>query len=242
MKLDANDISVGEFSGQYVFNGSMIRQRNDVPLNFVFKDEMNDLKEVNMDYQIQDNKVVLYQYPDFYTLTDLGAFLQVLNLEFERKFNDRFKKVSLNYSYKNYEQDKDEFNTINAFQTEAQFLFPTKQVDDELKVDINHIRDAFTIETARREAISETTALGTDDKIFIVDCVEIPEDYTETITRNLRMRMNDGLLLEILSDNFNWTLLGFKNGDTVYITSGENIGEYAVLQNGVYLLELLFIS
>ena len=56
------------------------------------------------------------------------------------------------------------------------------------------------------------------------------------------MRASDGLTVEILSENFNWTLLGFKNGDTVYITSGENIGEYAVLQHGVSLLELVFIG
>lgn len=238
--FEANDIESGEFKDQFILNGNLIRQKDNVPLNFVFKDEMNDLQEVNMDYQIFEDKVSLFQYPDFYRFQDMGAFLQIPDLKFERKFNDRFKKISLNYAYKTYEQDRNEQNTVDAFHTEAQFLFPTTKVGDELKVDINHIRDPFTIETARREALSSTTALTTDEKIFIIDCVAIPEGSTGSITRQLQMQIEaTSNLLLIRANGFKWTLLGFKNGDEVSITFGENQGNYVVLQHSDDILELV---
>ena len=240
LELESEDISIGEFKNQYIFNGNLIRQKNNVPLNFVFKDEMNDLKEVNMDYQINGDKVVLFQYPDFYRNIDMGTFLQVPNVKFERKFNDRFKIISLDYGYKTYEQDREEQNTVDAFHTQAQFLMPNTKVDDPLKVDIGHIRDPFTIETARREAISSTTALSTDEKIFIIDCVVLPEDSMGSLTRGLQMQIESpsGLLL-IRSNGFKWTLLGFSNGDYVSITYGENQGNYAILQHSDDILELV---
>jgi hypothetical protein len=238
LDFEANDIESGEFSGQYIFNGNLIRQKTDVPLNFVFKDEMNDLKEINADYQISD-KVKIYQYPDFYKNIDLGVFLQTPDLKFERKFNDRFKKINLEYGYKTFEQDRNEENTIDAFHTEAQFLFPTTKVEDVLKIDISHIRDPFTIEAARKEAISSTTSLTTDDKIFIIDCVELPEGSMEEITRRLQMQALEPYNLKIRSFGFKWTLLGFTNGDTVNITAGENQGTYFILQHSDDILELV---
>lgn len=238
LDFEADDIENGEFKNQYIFNGNLIRQRDNVPLNFVFKDEMNDLQEVNMDYQINTEKLVSYQYPDFYTYSDMGAFLQIPDLKFERTFNDRFKKISLEYGYKTYEQDRNEENTIDAFHTEAQFLFPNTKVDDPLKIEINHIRDPFTIETARRQAIKETTALSTDEKIFIIDCVELPENSTNSFTRGLQMQAREPYELDIRSNGFKWNLLGFNNSDTVSITYGENQGDYVVIEYTDEILKL----
>ena len=237
----ADDIQLGEFKDQFIFNGNLIRQKNNISLNFVFKDEMNDLQEVNMDYQIYSDKIDCFQYPEFYREIDMGAYLQTPDLKFERKFNDRFKKISLEYNYKTFEQDRDEKNTVDAFHTESQFLFPTTKVDDKLEININHIRDPFTIELARREAIKETTALSTDDKIFIIDCVKLPDGSMNEFTRALQMQVQTTPLgwLFIRSNGFKWTLLGFKNGDTVFITFGENKGEYAVIQMSDDILELI---
>ena len=41
---------------------------------------------------------------------------------------------------------------------------------------MNAIYDPFEIEFSRREAVNSTTALNTDDKIFKIDTIEIPED------------------------------------------------------------------
>jgi len=242
LEFVANDMETGEFKDQFVFNGNLIRQKINTPLNFVFKDEMNDLKETNSDYQIYNDKVGVFQYPDFYRFQDMGAFLQIPDLKFERKFNDRFKKISLNYSYKTYEQDRNEQNTVDAFHTEAQFLFPNTKVDEDLPIAINHIRDPFTIETARREAISSTTALTTDDKIFIIDCVQLPEGSTGTITRQLQMQVREPFGLNIRSNGFKWSLLGFENADLVTITFGENQGDYYVLQYTDDILELTTVG
>ena len=245
LNLEANDIQTGEFKDQFVFNGNLIRQKDDKPLNFVFKDEMNDLKELNGDYQILDDKVQLLQYSEFYPNIEIGAFnVSPDEAIFERKFNNRFKDFSLEFNYQNFQNDKDESNTIDSVHTEAQFQHANEQVDNTTEVSINHIRDPFLIETMRKDALKNTTALPTDDKIVLLDCVAIPINSFGNLPAVLLMRvLFDGTRLEILGTKaINWLLLGFENGNTVEITRGENIGFYAVLQHSATILELTFVS
>jgi hypothetical protein len=245
LNLEANDIETGEFKDQFIFNGNLIRQKDDKALNFVFKDEMNDLKEFNADYQILDDKVQLLQYPEFYPNIDIGAFnVSPDEAIFERKFNNRFKDFSLEFNYQNFQNDKDESNTIDSVHTEAQFQHANKQVDNTPEVSINHIRDPFLIETMRKDALKNTTALPTDDKIVLLDCISIPANSTGSLTASLLMRvLFNGTRLEILgTKSINWLLLGFQNGNTIEITIGQNIGFYIVLQHSVTVLELTFVS
>jgi hypothetical protein len=245
LDLEANDIELGDFKNQFVFNGNLIRQIDDKPLHFVFKDEMNDLKEFNGDYQILNDKVQILQYPDFYPNIEIGAFnISPDNSVFERKFNDRFKDFSLEFNYKNFEDDKDEKNTIDSVHTESQWQHANEQVDNTPEVSINHIRDPFLIETMRKSALKDSTALSTDDKIVLLDCIQIPEGTTGSVTAVLTMRvLFEGTRLEILGTSaINWMLLGFKNGDEINISFGKNVGSYFVLQHSSTLLELTFIS
>jgi len=237
LTLDAPKFDVaGEFYEQFAFNGKLIRQYVDKPFYVNFKDLTEGLQELNADYQINQNNVFIGQYNDFYNNVDLGGFLQAPDSEFNTNFNDRYSINAFNYSYKTYEQNKDESNTIDSIHTDAQFLLPNKLVENVKKVEVNYIRDPFSIEASRRQGINtkESTSLDNDDKVFLIDVFPLPSGSTNGFGLRLLMRMNSGRL-EILNNTlngegtpFDWTLLGFVVGSDFDIIAGENIGSYTV--------------
>jgi hypothetical protein len=237
LTLDAPKFDVdGEFYEQFAFNGKLIRQYVDKPFYVNFKDLTEGLQELNADYQINQNNVFIGQYNDFYNNVDLGGFLQAPDSEFNTNFNDRYSINSFNYSYKTFEQNKDESNTIDSIHTDAQFLLPNKLVENVKKVEVNYIRDPFSIEASRRQGINtkESTSLDNDDKVFLIDVFPLPSGSTNGFGLRLLMRMNSGRL-EILNNTlngdgtpFDWTLLGFVVGSDFDIIAGENIGSYTV--------------
>jgi hypothetical protein len=237
LTIDAPKFDVaGEFYEQFAFNGKLIRQFVDKPFYVNFNDLTEGLQELNADYQINQNNVFIGQYNDFYNNVDLGGFLQAPDSEFNTKFNDRYSINAFNYSYKTFEQNKDESNTVDSIHTDAQFLLPNKLVENVKKVEVNYIRDPFSIEASRRQGINtkETTSLDNDDKIFLIDVFPLPSGSTNGFGLRLLMRMNSGRL-EILNNTlngegtpFDWTLLGFVVGSDFDIISGENIGSYTV--------------
>lgn len=225
-------------NNKYVFNGNLIRQRDDASLNFKFSDEANDLMVFKHDYQINDESIEIKTYPDFYQNIDMGFYETLPKEGFSRKYNDRFKRITTTLGFKTFRQDKYSANTIDAVHTQAQFLFPITQEEGDETASMNAIYDPFEIEFSRKEAINSTTSLNTDDKIFKIDTVEIPEGTLGSYKGVLQMRAVEPYGLEILSNNFNWTLLGFNNGDDVTVT-GENAGEYFIIQHSSSVLELI---
>lgn len=226
-------------NNKYVFNGNLIRQRDDASLNFKFSDEANDLMLFKHDYQINDENIEIKTYPDFYQNVDMGFYETLPKEGFSRKYNDRFKRITTTVEFKTFQQDKDASNTIDAVHTHAQFLFPITQEEGDEKASMNAIYDPFEIEFSRKEAINSTTALNTDDKIFKIDTIEIPEGTLGSYKGALQMQSNGGFILKILSNGFDWTLLGFNNGNVVSIINGENIGNYTVVHHSATVLDLL---
>jgi hypothetical protein len=237
LNIDAPKFDVsGEFYEQFAFNGKLIRQYTDKPFYVNFKDLTEGLQELNADYQINQNDVFIGQYNDFYNNVDLGGFLQAPDTEFNTNFNDRYSINAFNYSYKTFEQNKDENNTVDSIHTEAQFLLPNKLVENVKKVEVNYIRDPFSIEASRSQGINtkESTSLDNDDKIFLIDIYPLDPSSVGGFGLRLLMRMNDDKL-EILNNTldgegtpFDWTLLGFVVGSEFSIVSGKNIGTYIV--------------
>jgi hypothetical protein len=226
----------GEFYEQFAFNGKLIRQFEDKAFYVNFKDLTEGLQEVNSDYQINQTNVFLGKYDDFYTNVDLGGFLQSPDSEFTANFNERYAINTFDYSYKTFEQNRDESNTVDSIHTNAQFLLPNKLVENTKKIEVNHIRDPFAIESARRQGINtkESTSLDNDDKLFLIDVYPLDEGAISGFGAKLLMRINAGKL-EILNNTqngegtpFNWTLLGFEVGSTFEIIEGVNIGTYTV--------------
>ena len=226
----------GEFYEQFAFNGKLIRQFEDKAFYVNFKDLTEGLQEVNSDYQINQTNVFLGKYDDFYTNIDLGGFLQSPDSEFTANFNERYAINTFDYSYKTFEQNRDESNTVDSIHTNTQFLLPNKLVENTKKIEVNHIRDPFAIESARRQGVNtkESTSLDNDDKLFLIDVYPLPDGSMGGFDAKLLMRINDGKL-EILNNtlngdgtSFNWTLLGFDVGSNFEILEGVNIGTYTV--------------
>lgn len=227
----------GEFYNQFAFNGKLIRQFTDKPFNVNFKDLFEDIQEVNADYQINQDNVFLNVYEDFYPNKEIAAFNQVPFDNFESASNDRYAINNFDYRYQTFEQDRDESNTIDAFHTNSQYLLPNKFVENTKKVEVKLVRDPFSIESARRQGIQtkDTTSLENDEKMFVIDVIAMsPTEYGSFV--NYLMVQNDSGQIKILNSDgensaiFNWTLLGFKNGDYIQISSdGSSFGTYLVV-------------
>src|SRR5690606_21377215 len=113
-------------------------------------------------------------------------------------FNDRYTINQFEFGYKTYEQDKDESNTIDAVHTQSQWSLDNRQVENIKKVELDHIRDAFKIEFARKQAINETTSTSDDDQLFIIDVVPLAPNSVGGFTAGLTHNINGDGNLQLL--------------------------------------------
>lgn len=212
----------GQFYDNFVFNGKLIRQFTDQAFYGTIKENMEQLQELNADFQINQDNIYIGQYSDFYTTNEIGAFLTAPDDSFKSQFNERYTLLGVDYKYKSFEQDRDEKNTIDAVHTSTQWLTSNKQTESILKIEVPFVRDPFEIESARRQGINtkDTTSLSNDDKVYILDVVPLPPDSRGNFTRVLQYQTDQSEnTLKILSDGgFNWLLLGFGVGDIITVT------------------------
>lgn len=232
----------GAFYNNFVANGYMMRQFlekgddgvsfvNIKPLYVTYKDIVEQLQELNSDYQVlKDRNIYIGNYKDFYPNRDLGGFIQSIDKDFESDYNEEYTLQSFHYKYNEYEQDKDEKGTIEAVHTESEWMLPNKQVEGVKEVVVPFTRDFYRIESVRRDNFTSkrTTSTSNDDKFFIFDCVELPENSRRTLQNVLDINISNNddentTTIKLLSkDNFAWDLLGFQVGDTVtlYLSVG----------------------
>lgn len=213
----------GEHYDNFVFNGKLIRQFTDQAFYGTIKENMEQLQELNADYQINKDNIYIGQYSDFYTNNEIGAFLTAPDDSFKSQFNERYTLLGIDYKYKSFEQDRDEKNTIDAVHTSTQWLTSNKQTESILKIEVPFVRDPFEIESARRQGINtkDTTSLSNDDKVYIIDVIPLPPDSRDGFTRVLKYQYsNNENTFKLLSDGgFNWLTLGFNVGDTINVNS-----------------------
>ena len=211
----------GEHYDNFVFNGKLIRQFEDKPFYGTIKENMEQLQELNADYQINKDNIYIGQYNDFYTNNEIGAFLTAPDDTFKSQFNERYTLLGIDYKYKSFEQDRDEENTIDAVHTSTQWLTSNKQTESILKIEVPFVRDPFEIESARRQGINtkDSTSLSNDDKVYIIDVIPLPPNSRDGFTRVLRYEYSDiNNTLKLASDGrFNWLTLGFNVGNIIKV-------------------------
>lgn len=234
----------GEWYDNFVFDGNMIRGRES---DFVmtWKDIANSLQEFNSDYEIDSNNVFVGKYDDFYTNTEIGNFLHAPDETFNLGYNERYTINAFNYKYKNYNQDKDDNNTIDGVHTEYESLLPNKQVENTKKVEIDFIRDPFLLATTQKQAASEkTTSLSQDDKVFIIDVVPLAPSSRGGFSASLTHFVNSDGYLQLLGEGFNWNILGFSASDVFTIENTANAGNYNIIEitNTIITLEAISIT
>lgn len=232
----------GEHYNNFVFNGKLIRQFVDKPFYGTIKENMEQLQELNSDYQINKDNIYIGQYSDFYTNNEIGSFLTAPDDTFKSSFNDRYTLLGIDYKYKSFEQDRDEENTIDAVHTSTQWLTSNKQTESVLKIEVPFVRDPFEIESARRQGINtkDTTSLSNDDKVYIIDCVALAPNSRDSFTRVLRYEYsNANDTFKLASDGrFNWLTLGFNVGDTIKVDTID----YVVQNIEATILTLTYIG
>lgn len=226
LPMNAPDLVTGQYTNQFVWTGNDMRQKAE-SLPCVLKNELEDLREPGMDWQTNPDRVEIAKFEDFYPDNFLGHYGDIAPTDFEYlPFNPRAKVINLNNSYKNYEKADQSVGTNQSFHTELQLLFPNNQVENDIKIQVNHTRDPLRIENTRRKIILQTTAQETDNEIFIAPFVEIAPSEKGGFTAGLQHNvLPDGrvqILNRAASDdsigNFDWTLLGFGLGSDFTFT------------------------
>lgn len=210
----------GKHYNNFAFNGYLIAQFLDKPFNNTFADLMNIPKELNADYQINEDSVEILPYSDFYKDDLLDTFIEVEDEENVIEYNKRYFLKEFNYKYNksSFENANNESNTLDDVHTEAQFMFPTTQADGVMNVELKHVRSAFLIEKQRKRFIFEKKTSENDDTLFLLDVIPVTEDITKQINRILKHFEG-----KIYSDGtFNWLLLGISVGDTISV-NGVNV-------------------
>ena len=233
-EVDAARYDVGgEYYDQFMFTGNMIKGRGDIQFPVKFKDLMSDLKELNSDYQVID-KIYIGQYQDFYTNKEIGAFLTSPDASFKKTSNERYSINEFSVKYKEFEQDREESNTIDAIHTDSQWLPSNKQVENTKEVEVGYVRDPFKIEATRKLGFKKTTSTSEDDKPYLIDIVSLsPTErggFTASMTHFIDESEDSGVKLQLLIDEElpSWELLGFDIGSEFIIESSANNGTYEV--------------
>lgn len=211
----------GEFENQYCFNGNLIRQFIEKPFYSSIKEVNEHLMEVSADSQNCKDKVYIGQYTDYYTNVDLGGFLQVPDKDFSIENNEKVLINQFNFEYSKYEKDRDEKNTLDAIHTEANFFVQAENSINKKEIKLPYVRDPYKIETARRRANeTDNTAESTDNEIMIADAVGLAPNSRRTLIARLQYTSILGGDVQVFSDgSFNWTILGFRVGDTVILNT-----------------------
>lgn len=231
----------GRFYNLFATSGNLIRQRDDVPFYFNFKDRRENLMLMNSDIQINEENAFCLKYSDFYSDVDNGAFEIDPSEESVSTYNDRYLVNVIEWAFKDYEKDRDEENTLDAVHTEAQWSVNNTRVKRTKKIDIKDIFDPSKIESARRQAFKETTALDGDDKIHCIDGIPIAPGTKGGFSALMQHNVDDDGNVQILKDADlpSWALLGFNIGSNFEILSGFNSGTYIVheIENTILTLE-----
>lgn len=235
----------GEHGGNIYFNGWGIRGFTTKPLLAKWKALGLSQQEPNCDYYLRQNDMLVQEYVDFYQNTDIGAFLEVPPESYNENFPPEYMIKLQEKQYPSYETDKDEYDTVDSVHTKIQDRFPdpNNKTEAQQQITFGHIRDWRQIETVRRQSIIAlpTTALGTDDNIFMINSVPIANNAYNEFGRRLLVRLNGDGSLTILNvpeegtASFGWDTLGIGVGvpNAFLITGGANQGVFTVEQIAV---------
>lgn len=234
-----------DVGGQYYYNLAfsnwLIRQLTSKGFNINYNDMRKGLVEFAADCQIlSSGDLFIGLYENFFPNKEIASFDALPEYEsFSKDYNDRFCVRNINIKDGQYEQDKDSKNTVDAIHTETQLKTPNEGVENKKDIDVPHIRDPYKIGSNQQQNVDTkaSTSLSDDDKMSMIEAVELPEGSKGEIERVLLNRVTSGNL-EILNNDqsgngvpFDWTLRGFTVGDTFEIlssTGNNNVGEYTI--------------
>lgn len=244
----------GELYDNFITTQSLMRGLTERAFNISTKDIVEDhvQSEVNGDYQLQEDDLIYFggadnEVDDFYKPYEIGSYSQKdLTDEFgqpkgqitgyKEEFNPRFFVNMFNFGFKYYESQKEieQANTNDEVHADSEWLLQNRNGNNKKEAKVGLIRSASSWEQARRKAIDLTDSAATqdDDKIYIVDVVELQQsDRFITETTLLQHEVMDDNHLVLKNDgSLSWELMGISVGTSFTITSEVNQGAYIVTQ------------
>ncbi|GGG29320.1 hypothetical protein GCM10011344_32710 [Dokdonia pacifica] len=224
----------GEFYNDFTFNGILIRGITDRAFNISIEDIVEQLAELNGDFQIRPDGTVFFGiYDDFYPDNEIADLTSQPFTSYRNKLSPKASYNQIVYKYKNYEKGRNEDaqNSLEGIHTECQMLLPNIRNHDIIEVEVPFSRDPFLIEKIRLQGIqvSDNTAKEDDDDFFMIDVYEETSAISKSEGMVVNMVVINTTVLELSNDgSFSFNLLGGTVNDQVSIT-GENNGNYIIV-------------
>ena len=240
-----------EYYNNFVFNGRMLGNLTDLPFNTKFKDVFSSVcDEAFADYQINTQEVVIDKINNFYKDVEIAEFTEIANIGNSIKANENFAVKEMNIAFKNSSSDRtgNEDDTTDDVHTSMQLNFPTNTADGVFNINFNHIRSAQIIEEQRRranEVEKKETQLENDEKLFIIDCIELVPNTINTFSAFLEYQIihTDNQIKIISNGAFKWSNIGLSVGQTITVTNStfaSNLFQVAEITG--YMITLSFLT
>lgn len=165
----------GEYYDYFLTNGYEIRKAGEVQERQFVYDFKRAIESLNTifcaGYQLLDNQIFIGTVKEFYKPLNMGL-LDYPVVEFTAQYDTEFVKNLFKMEYKKF--PKDELNTIDEFNTKAEYSFPSEKIKGTLKKESDFIASGYLIELERRKHFKDTQTESStyDDEVFIIDAVE----------------------------------------------------------------------
>lgn len=218
----------GEFYNTVLTNGYGIRSIKGKDFTTTAKD-IYDIGFLAMDYQINNSNIQVAKYEDFYPDNQLILIDELVSESVEITKNKRFRLTDLKFGFTNYEQDRQEQNTLDQVHTYSEWKMPNAYTQGKFERTTDIIFDVYNIESARQLGFEDRTknsSLENDDDLFGIAITPIGEENTQ-IYKGLFAQLTSGNTMKLLTNSFSWYSTGIEIGDTISLT-GSNAGNYTV--------------
>lgn len=162
----------GEYYDYFLPNGYEVRKAVDIQdrqYAYNYKRAIESLNAIfAAGYQIQGDKIFIGTVTEFYKPIDCGR-LDFPIVEYSVSYDEDLLLNTFEFKYK--EVPKDEVNTIDEFNTSAEYALPSDKIKGECKVESEFIGSGYLLELERRKQFedSPTESSKYDDDIFIVN-------------------------------------------------------------------------
>ena len=225
-----NDLGVfnntSEYWNNFCFNGRMLGNLANQAFNNEFKNLYNSVcDEAFADYQIDNSGITIDFIDNYYKDEEIAVFTEMPSNEANYTANSDYSINLFNFKFKKSSSDRtgNELSTNDDVHTSLQLKMPSKKADAVFDIEFDHIRSAQLFEEQRRKGNTidgKTRTLENDEKLFLLDCIELAPNTPNNFTQFLRYRiLEDTNALEIVSNGtFVWTNLGMQVGQTISVS------------------------
>lgn len=222
----------GEYYNTLVLNGGGIRNIDNIPFKIKSSDIFDIGNMIAISHQVGEDIIRIGRYTDFYPNRLIKRFNVKPSEKLTWNTNKEYRIKTFDYKFENYEQDRDEKDTLDAVHTEIQLVLPNLKTKDSKQIRIKQICDAYKIDSLRRLGLDVNTkdsSLEDDTNLALLDIIPLSPTHIEYYTGLMNITSYTGSI-KISVNKFKWTKLGLGLSSSFEIIGGSNAGTYTILQ------------